>query len=125
MLRDPAGGRISADERVEQAAAAHIPDEYPHSRDLERVPIHDNIDRPQWYPGGLTRSQKRRAQRLRQTEALEEEERREAPRRGVRSEVWRVKSKADGGQQSESSATSVNVTSMLLPIQVVSSPNRS
>ena len=98
MLRDPAGGRIPADERGEQAAAAHIPDEDPHSRDLERVPIHDNIDQPQWCPGGLTKSQKRRVQRLRQTEALEEEERREAPRRGVRSEVWHVKPKADGVQ---------------------------
>ena len=90
MLRDPAGGRISADERIEQAATAYIPDEYPHRRDPERVPIHDNVDRPRWCPGGLTRSQKRWVQRLRQTEALEEEERREAPRRGVRSEVWRV-----------------------------------
>ena len=33
--------------------------------------------------------------------------------------------KADEGQQSESTATSVNVTSMLLPIQAVGSPNRS
>ena len=127
MLRDPSGGRISADERVEQAdVAAHIPDEYPHRKDPKRVPVHENIDRPRWCPGGLTRSQKRRVQRLRQTEALEEGERREAPRRGVRSEVWRIKPKADGGQQSESSATSaVNVSSMLLPIQAVGSPNRS
>ena len=125
MLRDPAGGRISINEQVEQAAAAHIPDEYPHHRDPERVPIHDNIDRPRWCPGGLTRSQKRRVQRLHQTEALEEEERREAPRRGVRSEVWRVKPKVDEGQQSKSSATSVNVSSMLVPIQAVGSPNRS
>ena len=125
MLRDPTGGRISADEQVEQAVAAQVPDEYPHRRDLERVPVHDNIDRPQWCPEGLTRSQKRRVQRLRQTEALEEEERREAPRRGVRSEVWRVKPKANEGQQLESSATSVNVTFMLLPIQAVGSPNRS
>ena len=65
MLRDPAGGRISADERVEQAVAAHIPEEYPHRRDPERVPIHYNIDRPLWCPGGLTRSQKIRVQRLR------------------------------------------------------------
>ena len=35
MLRDPAGGRISANERVEQAAAAQVPDEYPHRRDPE------------------------------------------------------------------------------------------
>ena len=97
MLRDPAGGRISADERVEQAAAAQVPDEYPPRRDPERVPIHDNIDRPRWCPGGLTRSQKRRVQRLRQTEALEEEERRGAPRKGIKSEVWRVKPRADDG----------------------------
>ena len=74
MLRDPTGGRISADEQIEQAVAAHIPDEYPHRRDPERVPVHDNIDRPRWCPRGLIRSQKRRVQRLRQTEALEEEE---------------------------------------------------
>ena len=125
MLRDPTGGRISANDRVEQAAAAQVLDEYPHRRDPERVPIHDNINRPRWCPGGLTRSQKRRVQRPRQTEALEEEERRETPRRGVRYEVWHVKPKADGGQPSESLATSVNVTSMLLPIQAVGSPIRS
>ena len=46
MLRDPIGGRISANERVEQAAAAQVPNGYPHRRDPERMPIHDNIDRP-------------------------------------------------------------------------------
>ena len=91
MLFDPAGGRISADERVEQAAAAaQVPDEYPHRRDPEREPVHDNIDRPRWCPRGLTISQKRRVQRLHQTEALEEE-RKEAPRKGIRSEIWCVK----------------------------------
>ena len=83
MLRDPVGGRIFANERVEQAAAAQVPDEYPHRRDPEREPIHDNIDRPRWCPKGLTRSQKRPVQRLCQIEALEEEGKREAPRRGV------------------------------------------
>ena len=91
MLRDPAGGQISADERVEHTVDAQVSDEYPHRRDPEREPVHDNIDRPRWCPRGLTRSQKRRVQRLRQTEALEEEERREVPRRGFKSEVWRVK----------------------------------
>ena len=110
---------------IEQAAAAQIPDEYPHRRYPEREPVHDNIDRPRWCPKGLSRSQKRRVQRLRQTEALKEEERREASRRGVRSEVWRVKPKADEGQQSGSLATSVNIASILLPIQAVGSPNRS
>ena len=46
MLRDPAGGRISADEWVEWATAAQVSDEYPHRRDPEREPVHDNIDRP-------------------------------------------------------------------------------
>jgi len=86
MLRGLAVGRIFADERVEQAVAAQVPDEYPHHRDPERKLVHDNIDRPKWCPGGLTRSQKRRVQRLCQTEALEEEKK-EAPRRRVRSEV--------------------------------------
>ena len=86
MLRDLVGGRISADERVEQTADAQISDEYPHGRDPKREPVHDSIDRPRWCPAGLTRSQKRRVQRLRQTEVLEEE-RKEAPRRRVRSEV--------------------------------------
>ena len=59
MLRDPTGGRISADERVEQAAAAQVSDEYPHRRDPERELVHDNTDQPRWCPRGLTRSQKR------------------------------------------------------------------
>ena len=47
------------------------------------------------------------------SEALEEEERREAPRRGVKSEVWRVKPKADEEQQLGSSAVAVNMVFML------------
>ena len=124
MLRDPAGGRISADEWVEWTADAGVSDEYPHHRDPEREPVHDNIDLPWWCPAGLTRSQKRRVQRLRRIKALEVE-RKEAPRRGVRSKVWRVKPKADDGQQSGSSATPVNIATMLLPIQAVGSPNHS
>ena len=51
---------------------------------------------------------------MRQTEALEEdEERKDAPRRGVRSEVWRIKPKADDGQQSGSSAAPINMVFML------------
>ena len=60
----------------------------------------------------MTRSQKRRVQRLRQVEALEEE-RKEAPRRGVKSEVWHVKQRADDRQESRSSAALVNMVFML------------
>ena len=125
MLRDPAGGRISANERVEQAAAAQVPDEYPRRRDPEREPIHDNIDRPRWCPEVLSRSQKRRVQRLCQTELLEEE-RKEAPKKkGVGSEVWHVKPKADDQQGPGSSAAPVNMVIMLPSIRAVGFPNRS
>ena len=124
MLSDPAGGRIYADERIERDAAAQVLDEYPHRMDPERESVHDNIDRPRWCPRGLTRSQKRRVQRLRQTKALEEE-RKEIPRRGVKSEVWCVKTRADDKQDSGSLAALVNVLTMLSPIQAVGFPNRS
>ena len=39
MLCDPAGGRIFVDERIEHAAAAQVPDEYPHHRDPEKEPV--------------------------------------------------------------------------------------
>ena len=55
MLCDPAGGRIPTDERLEQMVNARVPDEQPNRRDPEREPVHDNIDRPQWCPAGLTR----------------------------------------------------------------------
>ena len=46
MLRDPVGGQISADEQLERTADAQVSDEYPHRRDPEREPVHDNIDQP-------------------------------------------------------------------------------
>ena len=125
MLRDPVGGRISADEQLERTVDAQVSDEYPHRRDPEREPVHDNIDRPQWCPVGLTRSQKRQVQRQCQTELLEEE-RKEAPmKKGVRSEVRCVKPKTDDRQDPGSSAAPVNMVSMLPSIQAVGFPNRS
>ena len=113
MLRDPAGGRISVDERVEQTTDVRVSDEYPHHRDPKREPIRDNIDRTRWCPAGLTRSQKRQIQRLRQIELLEEE-RKEAPKKkGVRSKVWHVKPKADDQQGPGSSAAPVNMDFVL------------
>jgi ribosomal protein S2 len=50
---------------------------------------------PQWCPGGLTRSQKRHVQRLRQLEIIEEEQEQTLNKKGVKSQVWRVKPKAD------------------------------
>jgi hypothetical protein len=51
---------------------------------------------PQWCPYGLTKSQKRRVQRLRQLEQHEEAERHVLDKKKVRSKVWRTKPKADG-----------------------------
>ena len=114
----------AADERVGHNADAQVSDEYPHRRDLEREHVLDNIDRPQWCSAGLTRLQKRRVQRLRQKEALEEE-RKEEPRRRVRSEVWRVKPRADDQQDPGSSAAPVNMVLILSPVQVVGFSNHS
>jgi hypothetical protein len=72
---------------------------------------------------GLTRSQKRRVQRLCQIELLEEE-RKEAPKKkGVGSEVWCVKPKANDQQGLGSSAVPVNMVIMLPSIQAVGFPN--
>jgi hypothetical protein len=51
---------------------------------------------PQWCPDGLTKSQKRRVQRLRQLEQHEEAERVVLYKKKVWSKVWRPKPKADG-----------------------------
>ena len=87
MLRDPAGGQIPADDRLEQMANDRVQDDQPLRRDLERELVHDRVDRPRWCPAGLTRSQKRRVQRLRQTELLEEEREEALRKKGVKSQV--------------------------------------
>jgi hypothetical protein len=50
---------------------------------------------PQWCPDGLTKSQKRRVQHLRQLEQHEEVDRCVLNKKKVRSKVWRPKPKAD------------------------------
>ena len=72
-------------------------------RDPEREP--DHTDQFQWCPGGLTRSQKRRVQRLRQLKIIEEEREQTLNKKGVKSQVWRVKAKADGESASNSSTS--------------------
>ena len=65
MLRDPAGRRVPAHDRLEQMANDRVQDDQPMCRDPEREPDTDLTSQPQWCPWGLTRSQKRRVQRLR------------------------------------------------------------
>ena len=69
--------------------------------DPEREP--DRTDRSQWCPRGLTRSQKRRVQRLRQLKIIEVEREQTLNKKGVKSQVWRVKAKADDESASNSS----------------------
>ena len=82
-----------ADDRVQ--------DDQPMWKDPEREP--DRTDQSQWCPGGLTRSQKQRVQMLRQLEIIEEEQEHTMNKKGVKSQVWRVKAKADGESASNSS----------------------
>ena len=61
----------------------------------------------------MTRSQKRRVQRLRQTELLEEERKKTPKKKGVKSEVWCVKPRADDRQDPGSSAAPIKMVFVL------------
>jgi hypothetical protein len=71
-----------------------VPDEEPLNREIEyqRIYRYNPEIYPQWCPGGLTKSQKRRVQRLFHRE---QEEERTQEKKQVRSQVWRIKQKAD------------------------------
>ena len=84
-----------ADDRVQ--------DDQPMRRDPEHEL--DCTNQSQWCPGGLTRSQKRRVQRLRQLEIIEEEQEQTLNKKGVKSQVWCVKAKADVESASNSSTS--------------------
>ena len=88
-------------------------DDQPIRRDPEREP--DRTDQSQWCPGGLTRFQKQCVQRLRQLEIIEEEQEQTLNKKGVKSQVWRVKAKADDESASDNST----------PIQAVGSSESS
>ena len=109
MLRDPAGRRVSVHDQLEQMADDRVQDDQPMRRDPEREP--DRTDQSQWCPGGLTKSQKQRVQRLRQLEIIEEEQEQTLNKKGIKSHVWRVKAKADDESASDNST----------PIQAVGS----
>ena len=113
MLRDPAGIRVPAHNRLEQMADERVQDDQPMRRDPECEL--DRADQFQWCPGGLTRSQKRRVQRLHQLEIIEEEQELTLNTKGIKSQVWRVKAKADDESASNSST----------PIQAVGSSESS
>ena len=95
MLRDPAGRRVPAHDRLEQMADDRVQDDQPMRRDPEHEPDSDHTSQPQWCPGGLTRSQKRRVQRLRQLEIIDEKQGQTLNKKGVKTQVWRAKPKAD------------------------------
>jgi len=119
MLRDPAGKRVPAHDRLEQMADDRVQDDQPMWRDPKREPHSDRTDQPQWCPGGLSRSQKRRVQRLRQLEIIEEEQE-QTLKKGVKTQVWRVKAKADYEQNNNSSTDNSST-----PIQAVGSSESS
>ena len=80
-----------------------VHDDQPLRRDPEREPFNHHVDQPRWCPAGLTKSQKRRVQRLRQWEILEEEQKQTLSEKGVKTQVWHVKAKADDESASNGS----------------------
>ena len=109
MLCDPTGRRVPAHDWLEQMADDRVQDDQPMRRDPEREP--DRADQPQWCPGGLSRSQKQCVQRLRQLEIMKEEQEQTLNKKGVKTQVWRVKAKAEDESAGNSST----------PIQAVGS----
>ena len=72
-VHDRLGKRIDPQEQLEAEANDRVSDES-YTRDPEVPRIHDTSGDPnQWCPGGLTRSQKRRLQRMRDRERQEED----------------------------------------------------
>ena len=101
------------DYRLEQMYNDKIPDDQLLRRDPKRDPVHDHVDRPRGCPAGLTKSQKRRVQRLRQIELLEKEREEALRKKGVKSQVRRVKPRADDRQDPGLLAAPVNMVFML------------
>ena len=120
MLHDPVRRKIPALDRLERMTNDRVPDDQPMCRDTEREPHMHRTGQQQWCPRGLTRSQKRRVQRLRQLEIIEEEQEQTLNRKGVKSQVLRVKTKADG-ERNDGSSVGDNST----PNQAISSSERS
>ena len=100
---------MPAHDRLEQMADDRVQDDQLMRRDPESEPNSDRTNQPQWCPGDLSRSQKRRVQRLRQLEIIEEEQEQTLSKKGVKTQVWRAKSRADGAQDSGSSAAPINM----------------
>ena len=101
-----------ADDRVQ--------DDQPMRGDPECELDLDRTSQPQWCPGGLTWSQKRCVQRLRQLEIIEEEQELSLRKKEIKTQVWRVKARADGEQDNDSSADNDST-----PIQAVGSSESS
>ena len=88
MLHDPAGRRVPTHDRLEQMADDRVQDDQPMCRDPETELYTDCTRHTEWCPGGLTRSEKRRVQRLHQLEIMEEEQERTPSKKGVKVQVW-------------------------------------
>ena len=114
MLRDPAGKKVPAHDRLEQMADDRVQDDQPMRRDPEREPDTERTSQPQWCPEGLSGSQKRRVQRLRQLEVIEKEQEQTLSKKGVKTQVWRVKPRAGEDQDAESSAATINMVFIML-----------
>jgi len=122
--QDGLGGRISAHDRLEEMADDRVSDEDPLGRepDWEHAKPSAKPVNPRWCPNGLSRSQKRRIQRLRQLEHQEGEQRHVPERRNVKSRIWRPK-KNDQEANSQESAAEINMV-FILPMEFMAPSDR-
>ncbi|RLN23454.1 retrotransposon protein, putative, unclassified [Panicum miliaceum] len=122
--QDGLGGRISAHDRLEEMADDRISHEDPLGRepDWEHARSSAKPVNPRWCPDGLSRSQKRRIQRLRQWEHQEEEQRQVPERRNVKSRVWRPKK---NGQETNNQGSAAEIDMVfILPMEFMAPNDR-
>jgi hypothetical protein len=109
--------RVSVHDQLEERANNRVPNEEPlcHEPERRRAPEQSGVRHPWWCLDRLTKSQKRRVQRLCQWEQQQQEERRTPEKKKVKSQVWRAKPRADDAGTSESAAD-INMV-FILPIE--------
>src|SRR5688572_17221786 len=115
---DQSNSKASVHSRLEDMADARVTDENSLGREpeWERAGKEGRPINPRWCPDGLTKSQKRRIQRLRQWEQQEEES--AMDKKEGRPRVWRPKRNDKGNNESagDESAAEINMV-FILPME--------
>ena len=124
---DRSENRANVHSRLEEMADARVTDENPLGREpeWERARSGTKPINPRWCPDGLTKSQKRRIQRLRQWEQQEEEQQSTTDKKEGRPRVWRPKRNDRGGDESAGDESAADIGMVfILPMEFMTPADR-